>query len=152
MNIRIVQAKQEQAQLLSELALRSKAYWNYSGSFMQAVTAELTYTAEDLKIHPTFVAEEGERVVGFYQLVALDSKEVELEAMFVDPDYLRNGVGVQLFTHATQVAKGHGFKIMKVQSDPNATDFYLRQGCDQLGESASLSIPGRYLPLLEYKL
>ena len=101
----------------------------------------------------------------------------ELEALFVDPTYVGMGVGAQLFQHAIQKAIPRMINedttknevdehqevtttltspvpviVLNIQSDPYAERFYLKQGCINVGQRESESIPGRFLPLLQYKL
>lgn len=142
----------DQATILTELAQRAKAHWGYSNEFMQAVKKELTYTAESMVAHPTQVLTHQGRVLGFYQLQEVAVKAVELEALFVDPDHLRQGWGAQLFHHAVVLSRGLGYEMMVIQSDPQAAAFYASMGCVQVGEAESLSIPGRWLPMFQLRL
>lgn len=119
---------------------------------MQQVTAELSYTPEAVIANPTFLAVVGDEIMGFYQLIEQDEATVELEALFVEPTQMGQGVGQSLFAHAVAQARSAGYRCMHIQSDPHAAGFYRKQGCVQVGEKASLSIPGRMLPLLNYDL
>ena len=145
----IRKAKADEAPLLSALALRSKAYWGYSKEFMHACKKELTYSAQTIANDNFvfFVAVEGEKIIGFYALEFLSDKEVELEALFVEPEFIGKGYGRKLIEHAKRLAIESGALIMKIQGDPNAEDFYLAAGGVREGNRESASIPGRYLPL-----
>ncbi len=151
-SINIIKAPASSAATISALAVRSKAHWGYSDDFIQAVTAELSYSETELLKHLTYLAQIEQQTVGFYQLVALHSSEVELEALFVEPDHIGTGIGRALFEHAVAQARRAGYQRMHIQSDPYAADFYTQQGCVQVGAKASLSIPGRMLPLMHYDL
>lgn len=147
----IQEAQPHQAQALSELALRSKAHWGYSKEFMALCRQELLVTKESLvakSVHYC-VAQNGEQLLGFYALERVSAERFELDAMFVDPDHLGQGVGRALLLHAKELLKILGGSEMLIQSDPNAADFYLSMGGELLGLSDSLSIPGRQLPLLK---
>jgi len=148
----IRRAQADEAGALSELAFQSKAYWGYSSAFMAACRAELTYSPTAIDLHYFYVAEKRQSIVGFYALGALSSVEVELDALFVDPAYIRQGYGRTLIEHAIVTASGLGFSVMIIHSDPNAKAFYLSAGGELTGEGESASIPGRYLPILEIKL
>jgi hypothetical protein len=65
---RLRPGREEEARLLSELALRSKGHWGYDQAFLDACRAELTLTPEDVLAHRVTVAERDGRVVGFYAL------------------------------------------------------------------------------------
>jgi hypothetical protein len=54
----ILPAKLEEAALLTEFILRSKAYWGYSAAFMEAVRPIMTLKPEDIEMYPTYVIED----------------------------------------------------------------------------------------------
>jgi GNAT superfamily N-acetyltransferase len=150
--VKIVAAQGHQAPAISALALRSKAHWGYDQAFMQQVKDELTYQPKDLLNNPTFVATEDEQLLGFYQLIRLDGQRAELEALFVDPAHLGQGIGQRLFEHMAQHCVELGFSAVEIQSDPFAKGFYLHMGCVQTGSRPAASISGRELPLLSYQV
>ena len=57
-----------------------------------------------------------------------------------------------LFNNAVGYLKQRGAKKLHIQADPNAADFYLRNGAKLIGQLASGSIPGRTLPLFEVNI
>jgi GNAT superfamily N-acetyltransferase len=67
--------------------------------------------------------------------------------MWVDPPYLRRGIGARLLAHAMETVRGLGGTELRVASDPNAEGFYRRMGARRVGEAPSTP-PGRVLPLL----
>jgi N-acetylglutamate synthase-like GNAT family acetyltransferase len=141
-------ARVDEARLLSDLALRSKAHWGYSQEFIERCRAELTYSAEQILAEHMrfFVLERAQRVVGFYALKRLSRIEIELEAMFVDPAFIGSGFGRRLMEHAKSVAASMGATQLTIQSDPYAERFYTAAGGVVTGTRESASIPGRYLP------
>lgn len=134
---------------LSGLALRSKAHWGYSQEFIAACRAELTYAPERMCEPGTsfVVAEVAGTIVGFYALARLSPAEAELEALFVEPDHIRRGIGRRLMEDALQRARTMAIRRIVIQGDPNAADFYRATGAVQVGTRESASIPGRILPL-----
>ncbi|MCC5809653.1 MAG: GNAT family N-acetyltransferase [Ectothiorhodospiraceae bacterium] len=140
--------------LLSELACRSKAYWGYSREFMEACRKELSESESGLFGPSRYctVAEFNGTVVGYYALQSLAPDECELEALFVEPRHIGQGIGRALIEHAKSRARRNGARFMVIQADPNAVKFYLAAGGVQVGERESGSIPGRYLPEFEIVL
>jgi len=69
MNIR--PAVETEAQLLSALAMRAKAYWGYSVEALEGWRAELAVSPQGIRTRPTFVAMVGIEVAGFYSLSPL---------------------------------------------------------------------------------
>jgi N-acetylglutamate synthase-like GNAT family acetyltransferase len=143
-------ARVEEARLLSDLALRSKAHWGYSAKFIEQCREELSYSEQQLRAEHMrfFVIESLQRVAGFYALKRLSANEMELEAMFVEPASIGQGFGRLLIDHAKSVASAMGAKRLVIQSDPYAEHFYVGAGGVVIGTRESASIPGRFLPTL----
>jgi len=142
------------AEILSDLAMRSKAYWGYSAEFMSSCKEELSVSSDNIMNadYHCCLVEKKFSVIGFYSLENLSISVVELEALFVEPCHIGTGVGKVLIDHAIERAKKIGANTMIIQADPNAKSFYLKAGAKLTGELASLSIPGRLLPTFEIEL
>jgi GNAT superfamily N-acetyltransferase len=143
-----------EARLLGELALRSKAHWGYSSEFLAAVQAELSYNENQLRSERMrfFVLEHEGRPVGFYALARQSETQIELDALFVEPEYIGKGLGRQLIEHAKSVAAAMGATQLVIQGDPNAEHFYRAAGGVLTGTRESGSIPGRLLPTFAIEL
>ena len=152
MSFLIREAQSSESELLSSLALRAKAYWNYSPKFILACRQELTYSQEDIQNNHFYVAEINNKIIGFFALKILSELEIELEALFIDPAYINQGYGRKLIDKAKLIARELGSKVMLIQGDPNAKNFYRKVGGKLVGEKESESIGGRYLPLFKIKL
>lgn len=148
----ITEVNVKDASTISDIAIRSKAHWGYDESFMLQAKGELTYGAPDIKNHTTFKAVDDELTMGFYQLIHVDELTIELDALFIDPTFIGQGLGEQLFHHAASKARQLGYQTMSIQSDPFAEGFYYKLGCAKVGEKPSLSIPGRVLPAMVFDL
>jgi len=148
----IRRATPAEADLLSALALRSKAHWGYSEEFMEACRVELRYEAPHIAANPVFVAQTAETVAGFYSIQPLSPSTVELDGLFVEPASIGSGLGRRLVEHARQTAMAAGATTMIIQGDPNAGPFYLAMGATPAGQRESLSIPGRLLPMFQIDL
>ena len=77
---------------LTELALRSKAYWGYDAEFLESCREELTMTAEHVRSGLVTVAVDRGRTVGVAR-VSLEPSPPELIALFAEPDAIGRGVG-----------------------------------------------------------
>lgn len=141
----------DEAELLGELALRSKAYWGYDQSFLNGCREELTFQPEEMQTRRIVVAESAGHVLGFYSVDG-DPPQGELGNLWVDPESIGSGVGRRLWRHAVDTARRAGFALLRIGADPHAEGFYLAMGAQRVGETPSGSIPGRVLPLLRYDL
>ncbi len=141
-------AREREALVLGELAFRSKAYWGYSPEFMEACREELEVAQGDIA-EPDSVfrlAECEGAIAGYYALVRLAAHDYELDALFVEPEWIGRGIGRALIEHAKVSARDLGAGSLLIQGDPNAASFYRAAGAVQVGERESDSIPGRMLP------
>ncbi len=138
-----------QAPLLSNLALRSKAFWGYDDAFLAACRGELTLDAS--VACDAVVAESGGTVTGFHLLAREPGRPFtgRLEMLFVEPSMIGTGIGRALLTDALLRAAGRGWTSLVLDADPGAEGFYLRLGASRVGESPSGSVVGRVLPVLE---
>jgi len=143
--------KSSEIDLVSELAIRSKAYWRYLPEFMKSCEAELTIQENKFndKNFIFFVAELEHFILGFYTLEKLSKTDFELDALFVEPQKIGKGIGKKLLTHAKKIATKLGAKTLRIQGDPHAEKFYLANGAKLIGKEESKSITGRFLPLYQ---
>ena len=149
----IRRARPEESRLLTELAVRSKAYWGYDDSFMESARPELEFQAN--KFLPDFhvyILEEEGVPLGFCSLIPVNSNTVELHDLFVEPRQIGKGYGTQLWNYTVNVARSLGFDRILFTADPNAEPFYARRGAVRIGERVSAVRPGRGLPMMEYIL
>ena len=144
-------ARPDEANLLTELCLRSKAVWGYDEAFMRACRAELTLLPADLAATSLQVAVDGNEVAGLVQVV-VEGEKADLAKLFIAPSTLRAGVGRQLFDWAVNNARERGARWLWIEADPDAAGFYRRMGATDDGVAPSGSIPGRFLPRLKLRL
>jgi GNAT superfamily N-acetyltransferase len=148
----IRRARPEEAATLSALALRSKAHWGYDAEFLAACRGDLTLSAEDVASSTVYVCDGVDAPVGFYRLLLQDDGVAELDALFVEPAAMGQGVGWSLWQHAVATATKLGCSEMLWQSDPQAEGFYLAMGAQRAGELESTVMPGRMLPFIRFRL
>jgi len=147
-------ARSAEANALSALALRSKAFWGYPPEFIEACRGELTYNSHQLegKSFDFAVCQLSDHLVGFYGIEHCDDDLFELCALFVEPEFIGQGYGRLLMESAKQKARELGADCLTVQGDPNAGSFYTAAGGIFIGNRESSSIPGRFLPLFRIEL
>lgn len=88
-------ARTEDADALSRLAMTSKAHSGYDEKFMIACREELTVTTEaihDPNTHHVVAIQAGQ-IIGFYTIEQSTGQTWELEALFVTPDHIGQGIG-----------------------------------------------------------
>ena len=126
-------AVEDEVHLLSGLAARAKAHWGYSTEILEGWRSQLTISSADISSKVVFVAVIEEEPVGFYSLTPT-GPAWELDNLWVLPEFMRQGIGRALLSHALETAASRGALEVIVDSDPNAEAFYLACGAIRRGQ------------------
>jgi len=95
------------------------------------------------------VAERGGRTLGFAAVLPRDRQTCDLDALFVEPDYWKRGIGRALMEDAFVLARAGGAEAMEVLANPYADGFYARLGFVWIGTvTTPLGIGGKMRRLL----
>ena len=139
---------------LTDICIRSKAFWGYDDLFMARSVPVLTVTDDMIASGLVLVlTDEKDHPVGIAALEATGKPGwLELARFFIDPDYIGQGGGRILFDGIIRLARQQGTAMLKILADPNAVPFYERMGCETRGDVPSEMIPGRRLPLCLFNL
>ncbi|MGR4878476.1 GNAT family N-acetyltransferase [Streptomyces sp. LARHCF249] len=121
-------ARAAEAQALTGLVMRSKAYWGYGPQVLAACAEELRIRPGDVTARRIVVAEDGEgRVLGLASLEGA-APLAGLGLLFVEPSAIGQGVGRLLYRDALRRAAELGVRRLVVDSDPHAAGFYRTMG------------------------
>lgn len=149
-------ARVDEAELITDLALRSKAYWGYDADFMAKCALVLRMTPEMIEREDMscVVAEAEETILGYSLLYLPEDRteEAMLNGLFIDPDAIGKGVGQALLQDALAAAQAKGWRYLFLEADPNAEAFYLKFGAERVGQCASTIEVGRLLPWLRFTI
>jgi N-acetylglutamate synthase-like GNAT family acetyltransferase len=80
-----------------------------------------------------FIAEESGSIMGFAAILPRSDGDSELDALFVEPETWRQGVGRALVEHCCLAAKASGARAIHVVGNPHAAGFYEACGFKQVG-------------------
>ncbi|WIX75021.1 GNAT family N-acetyltransferase [Amycolatopsis carbonis] len=147
--IRLRAAEPHEADDITALARRSKAYWGYDQVFLDRVNDVLTVWPEQVRDEQVVVAERDGTMLGYYRLVG-EPPDGELADLFIEPGAIGTGLGRRLWEHATNSAGERGFRALELESDPHAESFYLHMAAHRVGEREAA--PGRWLPIMRIDL
>lgn len=151
MTRRIRRARTDEAELLRALAHRSKAFWPYPESFLEAVRPLLQLDASDIAESEVWVLDADDHPVGWHR-VTLHGQRAELEDLWLEPAWIGTGMGRILFEHAAGLARSHGASRLEWDAEPYAEGFYRAMGGIEIGRSASAAVEGRTLPRMRLAL
>ena len=141
-----------EADILSKIAISAKAYWGYPKRWMEIWEPQLTFSPEYVEHNENWVAELDNIPIAFHTLQDRNGN-AWVENLWVLPEYIGQGIGKQLFSHAVELARQRGYKVLQLDADPNAVGFYKKMGMYKVGERHS-EIEGqpRILPVREMVL
>jgi GNAT superfamily N-acetyltransferase len=151
-SVRLRPARPEDAAFLSELAVRSKGYWGYDDSFLDACRLELTLGPTDIDDRRATVAVNASGVMVGFSTLEGEPPSGEVGMLFVEPDHIGSGVGRLLWSDVTRRAAALGFRSLRIEADPGAAPFYEAMGATVIGSAPSGSVAGRHLPLLVFEV
>ena len=86
-----------------------------------------------------FIAERAGAIVGFSAVVPRDGRDMDLDALFVEPHLWRRGIGRLLVEHSIVFARAQGSAALHVVGNPHAEEFYRACGFEMLG-----TVPTRF--------
>lgn len=149
--ISIRPAKQEEAEILTDIAANSEAYWGYDEEYMQNFRSIYKVTDEFIRDNTVCVIEENSLIVGFYGVIT-DKCEALLEYFYITPECIGKGYGKAMWKHLIYTMEKKIMNKINLVTSPQAKDFYIKMGAQLIGEIDSLVIENRKIPQLVYKL
>lgn len=145
--VKIRGALEEEAAVISDIAIESKAYWGYSEEFIKACKDDLTITKQYIEENHVYVLEDQEEFVGFF---AFERAKVDsLDFFYILPKFIGKGFGKVMWNNVIQKAQKLGIKSFTIDSDPHAKGFYKKMGAKQIGQTSSTVFKDRLLPLMK---
>ncbi len=147
----IREAQPFEADILTDIAVRSESYWGYDPDFMNNFKLKYKVTEQFIEENPTYVIEKDGRIIGFYGMIN-HNNETELEYLYVEPEHIGKGIGKLLWDHFVNRCRQDGIERITLVTSPQAVGFYTKQGAVQTGEVESLVRKGRMVPKLVYDI
>ncbi len=143
------QAEQNDSELLTETAFKSKKIWSYSDEQMNLWTSELTITDSYIQKNKVFKIYDNENYVGFFSLVYKE-KHLEIDHFWLLPGNTKKGYGKKSFEFIKEMASESNYKAIEVYAEPNSNGFYAKMGGKMIRKKES-KIKGRFLNIYEFR-
>jgi GNAT superfamily N-acetyltransferase len=137
--------------ILTDIAIKSEAYWGYDSNYMNMFKSIYSVSEEFINNNITVVIEENNSIVGFYGIIS-KSGDGRLEYFFIEPKYIGKGYGKLLWGYLIRDCKHLGIKEISLVTSPQAKNFYIKMGAIPCGEVESFLEKGRIIPQLIYMI
>ena len=114
---------------------------------------QLTFGPAYFEANESWAAESSDHtIIAFYTLQDRDGI-AWLENIWVLPEYMGQGIGKDLFADALSRVNALGYKVLRLEAEPNAVGFYEKMGMRKVGEyEYELDGQPRILPIMEINL
>ena len=133
---------------LTEITFLSKSYWGYSAEQMEKWKEDLTISQDYIREKEVFVLKKDKEIIGYYSFYHVKPTTIKLDNLFLVPEFIGMGLGKLLMKDFMDRCKLLSVNEITLDSEPFATDFYLKQGFRIVNQKDS-SVPGRFLPVME---
>ena len=133
-------------EVLNQISLASKRYWNYPEEWIQRWKNDLSIKESDLIDLVILVVTINDELKGFCAIRDGDSY-YEVEHLWLKPETIGKGLGKALLLTSLERVVSQNLPIL-VEADPNAEAFYKKQGFVTYDKKESFP-KGRYLPLMK---
>lgn len=100
---------------------------------------------EQIAAGGVFVLELDGAIAGFAAILPRDDGDTELDALFVEPDIQRRGVGRRLIDYCADAARSKGSSALHTIGNHHAKQFYLACGFTVVGSFETRFGPGLML-------
>ena len=139
---------------INQLLRISKASWGYDTQFMDTFMHHCSTTSECIQQNKIKLFFDNEKLIGFYSFIINENEDPQLylDDFFVHPQYIGQDIGKFMWQHCVQFAVSINQNRFSLLSDPNATEFYKKMGCVQIGSRESPMQKGRFTPILIYNI
>ena len=126
----------DEATRLKEIAIASKGHWGYDPGQVRAWAARGDFDPGALEKLALFVAEVSGRTIAWAS-VEPQGDVAWLADLWVEPAWIRKGVGRWLFRQAAEHARTVGARVLEWEAEPNALGFYEKMGGRYVRDSTS---------------
>lgn len=147
----ILKADIEDNEILTSITKKSKAYWGFSEDILKGWEHLLTVTKDYIEKNKVYKLILNEEIIGYYSYSFTDEKTINLDNVFVLPEFIGKGFGKILMNDFLENTKQLDIDKITLDAEPNAENFYKTFGFETIGKLES-SIKDRYLPIMELQI
>jgi GNAT superfamily N-acetyltransferase len=127
---------------------RSLTHWGHDVDYIDKFMDKLAVTDDYIKNQSVYLMHYHDQLCGFF---SFKNKE-ELDSLFLLPEFIGKGLGRLAWNTLCEYAKQQNFPDFFIYSQPGSEGFYLKMGCEKIGEKKSFIKAGMMIPILEYRI
>ncbi|MBN8539591.1 MAG: GNAT family N-acetyltransferase [Deltaproteobacteria bacterium] len=139
--MKIIRAQSESIENINILIQKSKSFWNYPKSYLEAAIPLLMVDESYLNENTAFEIRMSEDLVGFFAF-ALKGTEVYLDHLWIEPSKINLGIGRHALLFTEIYARENCWLELFTCPDPPAEGFYARNGFLDTGQRSPSRIDG----------
>lgn len=114
--------------VLEDLQRRSAMIWDEYRDDLRRHPDAVEVPTEAVFEQRVRIAIGGGRILGFCTVAPLGEGRSDLDALFVEPELMGQGVGRRLLDDALTIAREQGARRLEVTANPRAVGFYEKAG------------------------
>lgn len=144
---------------LNRLSLQSRNVWagtpGYFEGYLEQSRNLIDITSDYIQKNIVCVGYAGnlhKQIFGFFAFKIEENQKKILDHFWIDPHFMKKGLGQKMFQQALYVAKLHQWDSFELYSDPPAEGFYLKMGAKKIGEVPSRISGGPIFPALKVEV
>jgi len=145
MRAEIIKATLADIDELNKISVASKMYWNYPDEWIEKWMNDLTLSEKDFPEQEIYKVANENEIIGFCAIKENDNA-YEIMHLWIKPQFIGKGYG-EVLIHESMKKIVTKTKPVIAESDPNAEEFYAKQGFKKIGERESYP-KGRFLPVM----
>ena len=147
----IEKANADDAEILTKLTFDGKAFWGFSKEQLSEWTELLTVTPDYVRENSVYKLVLDSEIAGYYSYIIINENEIKLDNLFLFQKYIGKGLGNQMMKDFLSKAEKLKPKIISLDAEPNAENFYKKFGFITFNKKESV-IKGRFLPKMRLTL
>jgi len=149
--MKIVKSHVDDHTVLTELTIKSKAFWGYSEKQIKDWTTLLTISKKYITENEVYNLISDGQIIAYYSFFKIDDNRVKLDNLFILPSFIGKKLGTYLVDDFILRVKKAGISVITLDSEPNSEDFYRKMGFRVVGQKET-SMKNRFMPIMEKEL
>ncbi|WP_300674689.1 GNAT family N-acetyltransferase [Soonwooa sp.] len=136
---------------LTNITLDGKAFWGYSKEQIELWKKDLTISKDYIDENEVYKLIDDDEIIGYYSILKISRTDSKLDNLFLYQKYIGKGFGKILMNDFIERVKKSDCKVIILDSEPNAEEFYKKFGFETYDRLES-SIKDRFLPKMKLNL